>query len=165
MASSTRCVSRVIFVHGLLALAALAGATPLLLAAASASAQPAPSGRALPGPAPALPPPPPPYSRGPVPGYGPSTFAAPSELPAPVRAGVHVHDGFYYRFAFGPGTSRVSSKVVFPGGSGGYETTTGGGVGFDLAVGGTPAPGLALGGSSIFQQVSAVTRDTYIGIL
>src|SRR5258708_4381804 len=148
MASSTRCDSPVIFVHGLLALAVLAGATPLLLAAPSASAQPAPSGQALPGSAPAFPPPLPSYSGGPAPGYGPSTFAAPRELPPPVRAGVHVHDGFYYRFAFGPGTSSVSSKVVFPGGGGGYaETTKGGGVGFDLAIGGTPAPGLALGGS------------------
>jgi hypothetical protein len=73
-----------------------------------------------PPPAPPPPPPPPPEER--------------------EKAGVHTHDGFYFRFGLGGGYFAGSVDTTPK------ATVTGGHLAVDLAFGGTPVPGLVIGG-------------------
>ena len=112
-----------------------AGETCTAQGACQASAPPAPAPAPAPVPAPA-----------PAPAVGAPTSAPPSGGPlAPTRAGVHTHDGFYFRFGFGFGSLSGTVKDEI-GGQSVDGDVSGTGFSGELAFGGTVAPGLALGG-------------------
>lgn len=119
-----------------------------------AAAAPAPPPTPLPpapGPSsPEVPPPPPPGSPPPGP-QGKMVISAPPVRPAMLRAGYHVHDGFYLRLAAGIGGGHASISSD----DGGRNFGMGGaGLALNLWAGGTPWRGIALGGLASLQGVS-----------
>ncbi len=67
------------------------------------------------------------------------------------RAGYHIHDGFYLRFAAGVGGSHVN---VAADGAGASDFKVGGpGLALNLWIGGTPWRGVALGGQLGYQTI------------
>ena len=116
-------------------------------------APPPPPPGAYGGPPPQGAPPPgaygaPPGQGAPPPGYyGYPPQGAPPPPPPP-PAGVHEHDGFYFRL--GLGYAHLSLKGELTESTPKQEIdVTGGGANFSLWLGGTPAPGLVLGGAVI----------------
>jgi hypothetical protein len=67
-----------------------------------------------------------------------------SQLPPAPQLGVHLHDGFYFRYSLG--LSYVQATGRGPSGS---VAVSGAGIGEMLALGGTPAPGLVVGGAAV----------------